>query len=117
LGWPSSILTNYGEHKIRLVVNPKIRHDLKHPGLVDLIITKQNNLPSFIDKWFLFIYDDLMFEFFVCIFLSFLALIILSKFELLYNPKTCLNCGIILLIGMLHVYIDKIMMFLVLGLF
>jgi hypothetical protein len=26
-------------------------HDLKHPSLVDLIITKQNKLPSFIDRW------------------------------------------------------------------
>ncbi len=26
------------------------KHDLKHPSLVDLIITKQNNLPSFIDR-------------------------------------------------------------------
>jgi hypothetical protein len=25
-------------------------HDLKHPGLVDLITTKQNKLPSFIDR-------------------------------------------------------------------
>jgi len=95
LGRPSTILTNYGEDKTRLVVNPKIRHDLKHPGLMDLITTKQNKLPSFIDTWLLFIYDDLMFEFFVCIFLSFLALIILSKFESLYNLGTCLKCGII----------------------
>ncbi len=63
LGWPSPILTNYGEHKTRLVVNLKIRHDLKYLGLVDLITTKQNKLPSFIDRWFLFIYNDLMFEF------------------------------------------------------
>jgi hypothetical protein len=26
------------------------RHDLKHPGLVDLIVTKQNKLPCFIDR-------------------------------------------------------------------
>jgi hypothetical protein len=26
-------------------------HDLKHPGLVDLITTKQNKLPSFIDRF------------------------------------------------------------------
>jgi hypothetical protein len=26
-------------------------HDLKHPSLVDLIITKQNKLPSFIDRF------------------------------------------------------------------
>jgi hypothetical protein len=26
-------------------------HDLKHPGLVDLIITKQNKLPSFMDRY------------------------------------------------------------------
>jgi hypothetical protein len=25
-------------------------HNLKHPGWVDLIITKQNKLPSFIDR-------------------------------------------------------------------
>jgi hypothetical protein len=25
-------------------------HDLKHPGTVDLITTKQNKLPSFIDR-------------------------------------------------------------------
>jgi hypothetical protein len=25
-------------------------HNLKHPGLVDLIITKQNKLPSFVDR-------------------------------------------------------------------
>jgi hypothetical protein len=25
-------------------------HDLKHPGSVDLITTKQNKLPSFIDR-------------------------------------------------------------------
>ncbi len=28
-------------------------HDLKHPGLVYLITTKQNKLPSFIDRLFL----------------------------------------------------------------
>ncbi len=27
-------------------------HDLKHPNLVDLITTKQNKLPSFIDRYF-----------------------------------------------------------------
>jgi hypothetical protein len=27
--------------------------DLKHPGLVDLITTKQNKLPSFIDRYLL----------------------------------------------------------------
>jgi hypothetical protein len=26
-------------------------HDLKHPGLVDFIITKQNKLPSFIYRY------------------------------------------------------------------
>jgi hypothetical protein len=26
-------------------------HYLKHPSLVDLITTKQNKLPSFIDRW------------------------------------------------------------------
>jgi hypothetical protein len=26
-------------------------HDLKHPGLVDLITTKQNTLPSFMDRY------------------------------------------------------------------
>jgi hypothetical protein len=26
-------------------------HDLKHPSLVDLITTKQNKLPSFIDRY------------------------------------------------------------------
>ncbi len=26
-------------------------HDLKHPGLTDLITTKQNKLPCFIDRW------------------------------------------------------------------
>jgi hypothetical protein len=26
-------------------------HDLKHPSLVDLITTKQNKLPSFIDRF------------------------------------------------------------------
>jgi hypothetical protein len=26
-------------------------HDLKHPGLVDLIATKQNKLPSFMDRY------------------------------------------------------------------
>jgi hypothetical protein len=26
-------------------------HDLKHPSSVDLITTKQNKLPSFIDRW------------------------------------------------------------------
>jgi hypothetical protein len=27
------------------------KYDLKHPGLVDLITTKQNKLPSFIDRF------------------------------------------------------------------
>jgi len=26
-------------------------HDLKHPSSVDLLTTKQNKLPSFIDRW------------------------------------------------------------------
>jgi hypothetical protein len=28
-------------------------HDLKHPGSMDLMGTKQNKLPSFIDRWFI----------------------------------------------------------------
>jgi hypothetical protein len=26
-------------------------HDLKHPSSVDFVTTKQNKLPSFIDRW------------------------------------------------------------------
>jgi len=36
-------------------------HDLKHPGSVDLITTKQNKLPSFIDRYlegFWFLWED-----------------------------------------------------------
>jgi hypothetical protein len=29
----------------------KNKHDLKHPGSVDLITIKQNKLPSFIDRF------------------------------------------------------------------
>jgi len=35
-------------------------HNLKHPGLVDLITTKQNKLPSFIDR---FVYNVQMIDF------------------------------------------------------
>jgi hypothetical protein len=44
---PSSLSRAFQRHQ---------EHDLKHPGLVDLITTiqyktKQNKLPSFIDRW------------------------------------------------------------------
>jgi hypothetical protein len=38
------------DHSPLLVDQIHQEHNLKHPGSVDLIITKQNKLPSFIDR-------------------------------------------------------------------